>query len=255
MTTRRPFGPVERATIAEKVRDDILGRIASGELRPGTPLPAERVLADQFGVARTSIREAVQGLSAVGAIERHGNRSYIAQRVPGAELPASDGRPRSLRMLLEARQVLELTLFELAAFRATARERNEVMALALTPAPTTVDDFARADREFHAAIAAACGNAALLEVYGRVLDTLAGTEVSASLVLGIGPDDDPVEAITRGATEHRRIAEAFVGGDIEVMLEAVERHLGSVAGRVSRVGVSGRTPSATVPTTRRTVGM
>lgn len=254
MTDRRPFGPVERATISERVRDDILGRIVSGELRPGSPLPAERILAEQFGVARTSIREAVQGLSALGVIERRGNRSYVTERVPGAELPASDGRPRSLRILLEARQVLELVLFELAAARATARERNEVMAMARIPAPAALDEFVRADREFHAAIAGACGNPALVEVYGRVLDTLADTEAPAALLLGFGPGDDAADGIARAAAEHRRIAEAFVAGEASTMLDEVERHLGTVAGRASRVGVVGRQPGE-VPTTRRTVGM
>lgn len=254
MSDRRPFGPVERATISERVRDDILGRILSGELRPGTPLPAERELAEQFGVARTSIREAVQGLNALGVIERKGNRSYVTERVAGAELPASDGRPRSLRILLEARQVLELVLFELAASRATARERNEVMAMARLPAPATLDEFARSDREFHAAVAGACGNPALVEVYGRVVDTLADTGASAALLLGFGPGDEATEAIAGAAADHRRIAEAFVAGDVAAMLEAAERHLGSVAGRVGKVGVTGRQPGE-VATTSRTVGM
>ena len=107
MTRRRPFEPLERTTISERVRDAIRCRIASGETPPGTQLLAEPALADQFGVARTSIREAIQGLVALGVIERRGNRAYGVEHVSGSELPASDGGKRSLRALLEARRVLE----------------------------------------------------------------------------------------------------------------------------------------------------
>ena len=113
MSSPRPFEPFERTTVSERVRDDIHSRIISGEIQPGSQLPAERSLADQFGVARTSVREAIQALVALGVIERRGNRSYVVEQVPGSELPAADGGKKSMRSLLEARRVLELCLFEL----------------------------------------------------------------------------------------------------------------------------------------------
>lgn len=234
--TKRPFEPFERVTVSERVRDEIYTRIVSGEIAPGTQLAAERVLAQQFSVARTSIREAIQGLVALGMIERRGNRSFVVEQVPGAELPNADGGRQSMRALLEARQILELALFELAASRATARERNETLDIARRPTPTSVDEFVLLDREFHAGIAGACGNPVLLEVYGRVLETLAQAEVSSELVLGIEEGKDAAAAITRAADEHRAIAEAFVSRDVLGMLNAVEEHLGPIQGRVSRVG-------------------
>ena len=253
----RPFDPVGRSTVAERIRDDIHGRIASGELQPGSQLPAERVLAEQFGVARTSVREAIQALIALGIVERRGNRSYIVEQVPGSELPEIDEGKKGLRALLEARRVLELTLFELSAARATARERNEILALARRPASASLDDFAIADREFHAAIAAGCGNQVLVEVYGRVLDSLVQRDASAELILGIEVGDDPSEAITRAAAEHLAIAEAFVDGSVPKVLEAVDSHLGEVQGRMSLVGRIRRrlTPDPTDRTARHTVGL
>lgn len=257
MTGPRPFGPLERSTLSERVRDDIHRRIISGEIAPGARIPAERVLAEQFGVARTSVREAIQGLIALGVIEHRDNRSYVVERVPGAEMPPSDGRTKSLRTLLEARQVLELCLFELAASRATARVRNETLALALSPVPTTLDEFAIVDRQFHATVASACANPVLVEVYGRVLDALVNAGVSAELLLGIEPGEDSAEAIVRLAAEHRRIAEAFVASDVSLMLEEVDRHLGPVSGRrLNRPG-TGRVPprNQQAGATQRTVGM
>jgi GntR family transcriptional repressor for pyruvate dehydrogenase complex len=256
MTTSRPFEPVERANVSEQVRDDIHRRIVSGEIQPGSRVPAERVLAEQFGVARSSIREAIQGLIALGVIERRGNRSYVPERVPGSDLPPADGKKKALREILEARQVLESMLFELAAARASARERNKALALARMPAPATLEEFMIADRQFHAAIAQACGNAVLIEVYGRVLDVLVTTDAAASLVLGLEAGEDPAAAMARAGAEHLRIATAFAARDVDVMLEEVDLHLGPVAWRMSRLSQSGRPPPSMAGTpTGRTVGM
>ena len=237
--------------MSEKVRDDIHTRIISGEFQPGSQLPAERGLAEQFGVARTSVREAIQELIGLGVIERRGNRSYVVERLPGSKLPELGGGQKPLRMLLEARRVLELTLFELAAFRATLKERTEVTELAHRPTPTSIEDFSLADREFHASIAGACGNPVLVEVYGRVLENLVQEDLSAELILGIEENADPSEAITRAVAEHRAIAEAFAASDAAAMLEAVEEHLGPVQGRMSLMS---RMVRPQQPTDRRDAG-
>lgn len=233
--TRRPFAPLERATITDRVRDVLQVRITSGELQPGRTLPAERALADEFGVARTSVREAIQGLIALGLIERRGNRSYVVEQVPGSELPASDGGKRSQRSLVEAWRVLEVSLFELACVRATARERRDTADLAHRVPPTTVEEFAVLDREFHGGIAAACGNPALTEVHGRVIDNLLATEGAVQLIIGAEGGAAPVRAaIRRACEEHRAVADAYLAGEVAAMLDAVDHHLGQVADRVTR---------------------
>lgn len=256
MTDARPFDQLERSTVSERVREDIHARIASGELQPGSQLPAERVLSEQFGVARTSVREAIQALVALGFIERRGNRSYVVEQVPGSEI-ASDGRRKAIRSLLEARRILELSLFELAATRATTRERSDTLDIARQPAPASLDEWVMTDRQFHASIAAACGNPVLVEVYGRVLETIIQADLSTDVALGLEGDGDEQAAITSAAAQHLRIAEAYAAGDVEGMLTAVEGHLGpveghmSLAARVMRIPRPGRDSFGT----DRTVGM
>lgn len=230
MTTSRPFEPVERTTLSGRVRDDIEARIASGELQPGSQLPAERTLAEQFGIARTSVREAMQALIAVGVVERRGNRSFVVEQLPGAAVREPDGRKKAMRALLESRRVLELCLFELAASRATARERREALELAMRPAPSTLEEFRLIDRQFHASVAGACANPVLVETYGRILDALVQADLSAGFVLGVPDGADPGEVIARAAGEHRAIAEAFVAGDGPAMLAAAEQHIGPIEG-------------------------
>jgi GntR family transcriptional repressor for pyruvate dehydrogenase complex len=250
--SRRPFEPLERTTISERVRDEIHGRILAGDLRPGSPLPAERVLSEQFGVARTSIREAIQGLVAIGLIERRGNRSFVVEQVPGSELPGSDGGKRSLRNLLEAWRVIELCVAELAAVRATGRERQEILHLAAQPVPESVEAFAVADREFHAALAAACGNPVLAEVHGRVVDALLEAGDSAVAVLG----GEGGVAVRDAVAEHQAIAAALRAGDATATAAAVDRHLGGIH---ERIGQSSHrlSPAPMDPerAARRTVGL
>ena len=174
-----------------------------------------------------------------------------------ANMTASDGGKRSLRALLEAWRILEVCTFELAAGRATARERNETLHVARRPVPTSLADFTLNDREFHAGIAAAGGNPVLSEVHGRVIDSLLATEDGGGLVLGVGVGKSPRAAIKQAATEHLVIAEAYVARDVPAMLAAVEGHLGHVEDRIRRLsrrllppeeGQGGRA-------TRRTVGL
>src|SRR5438105_11630352 len=56
------FAPVDRRTLPAEVRDRLVQAIRSGQLPPGAQLPSERVLCEDFGVARASVREPLQGL-------------------------------------------------------------------------------------------------------------------------------------------------------------------------------------------------
>ena len=173
------FGPVTRQTVTEQVRARLAERIASGELAPGAPVPAERTLSEQFGVARTSVREALQGLVSKGLVERRGNRMYVSELLPEVAFATpdqteADERKQFVAQLFETRRVLELPIFELASCRATADERDAIRRAAqrvlgracrsTSSAPST----AASTRS----IANACGNPLLVEMYGKVLDAL-----------------------------------------------------------------------------------
>ncbi len=55
------FDPVSRRTVSAEIRQRLADAIHTGQLAPGTPLPAERVPCQEFGVARTPVREPVNG--------------------------------------------------------------------------------------------------------------------------------------------------------------------------------------------------
>ena len=129
-----PFAPVQRRTISSEIRAQLLEAIRTGELQPGSPVPAERQLCEQFGVARTSVREAIQGLTASGYLERRGNRPVVAERMPEIRLTGDsatlDERKALVRQLFEVRRTIEPTMSELAARRATSEERADIAEVA-----------------------------------------------------------------------------------------------------------------------------
>ena len=68
-----------RARAADTIVEDLRGQIASGALPHGARLPAERALAAQYGVSGPTVREALQGLNAMGLLDvRHGSGTYVS---------------------------------------------------------------------------------------------------------------------------------------------------------------------------------
>ena len=194
-------------------------------------MPSERVLSEQFAVARTSVREAMQGLLSLGVIERRGNRSYVAEQLPDIRLGAERGDDRKtfVRQLFETRRVLELPIIRIAAARASDVDRAEIAELArgFTPG-MALDAFRAQDRRFHAAIARAAGNPLLVEVYGKCSASCSGPTTSPRCCRPrpTGPRS-PRSSTARRATT-RVIARAIGRGDPEGAVSAGTRHLDAV---------------------------
>ena len=109
------FAPVQRSKVSDAVARTIRDAIVRGRYRPGDRLPAERVLAEQFDVNRSTVREAVHRIEAWGLVEvRHGGGTRVVDFLSTAGLQllpfliAPGGRldPRLLRDLLDLRAEL-----------------------------------------------------------------------------------------------------------------------------------------------------
>lgn len=223
------FERIARRTVSEEIRDTIAERIRGGTLSPGSQMPSERELCLQFGVARTSVREAIHGLVSLGALERKGNRTYVVEHLPDIRLDGADGAKRRVSDLFEVRRVVEIPIARLAACRAADRDRAVLSALAERFHPDMdLDDFRRLDREFHWAVARACGNATLAELYGKVLESLFASREFDEL-LEAPSNRRAVREIIRAATyAHQAMAQAIVDRDWAAVVEAAERHLDQV---------------------------
>jgi GntR family transcriptional repressor for pyruvate dehydrogenase complex len=224
------FEPVERRTLPAEIRLRLADAIRSGQLAPGTPLAAERVLCDEFGVARTSVREAIQGLVIAGLLERRGNRLFVAERLPDVSF-SGDDRKALVRQLFEVRQVIEPAIVELACRRATDEQRAEIAEIAARP-PQDLQEFREIDRTFHAALARSCGNPMLNEVHAKALASLFGSGEFASLLYAEVNRAEVQEIIGSSTDAHRAIADAIVKGHSRKAVAAVVAHLDDVERRM-----------------------
>ena len=216
------FDPISRQTVSAQIREQLLRRIVIGELGPGARVPSERELSEQFEVARTSVREAIQGLLSLGYIERRGNRTWVSERLPEVAVRGGDDEKVFVRQLFETRRLLEVPIFSLAAERSDDDDHAAVAAL-----------MARFDEplslpEFHTLIASACGNPLLIEPYGKALDQLFRSSEFETL-LSDERNTSVVRRIVQDAIDgHRAIVAAYLQGDPIAMECAVAGHLDTI---------------------------
>jgi GntR family transcriptional repressor for pyruvate dehydrogenase complex len=223
------FAPITRETVSAQIRDRLLERIMRGTLEPGARVPSERALSEQFQVARTSVREAMQGLISLGVIERRGNRSYVAERLPDVTFDPVDDRKEFVRQLFETRRLLELPIIELAAERAGETERAAIRELAdRFSDDMDLGEFRRLDHEFHALIARACGNPLLVEVYNKVLARLFRSEGIESLLSDDANRGEVRRIVGDAARQHGALAAAVADGDVAAASCEGNRHLEAV---------------------------
>lgn len=75
-----PVEPVKRQKLTASVAEELLSLMRRRAFRDGTRLPPERLLAEQMGVSRSSVRDAVARLEALGHLEvRHGDGTYVRE--------------------------------------------------------------------------------------------------------------------------------------------------------------------------------
>ncbi|MEU6726825.1 FCD domain-containing protein [Nonomuraea wenchangensis] len=215
---------MKRTRTFEDVLAQIERRIAEDGLTAGDRLPAERRLAEQLGVSRSSVREAMRVLETLGVVSSQVGRGPDA----GAVLIA---RPDSaltglLRLhlglaTLELREVIDTRhmIEQWAAARAaTGRGGTEALAAALAgmDAARTAEEFVEHDTAFHCALADASGNRLVSAVMRSLRDTMRKFSVEAVERLGD-------TAVLRAG--HVRILAAIEAGDPAEAAAAVSEHL------------------------------
>jgi GntR family transcriptional repressor for pyruvate dehydrogenase complex len=229
------FEPVTRRTVSAEIRNRLMTAITDRELAPGTMLDSERVLCEKFGVARTTIREATQGLISAGFLEYRGNRLIVVEHLPDITFTGSglriDDRKLFVRQLFEVRRVLEPQMAVLAAERATDEDRKAITLLASSK-PATLDEFRTIDRRFHSLISHACGNKLLDEIHAKTLGSLFGSEDFQSLLYAEANRAEVDDIICSASAAHRLIADAIVAKQKKQTNVAVLAHLADVERRM-----------------------
>ena len=197
--------------------------IISGELPPGSRLPAENVLAANLGLSRNTLREAVRALVTARVLDvRRGDGTFVTSLEPqlllegigfAVELMQQD---RALE-LLELRRILEPAATALAAGRIAPEELAELGAVLAAMADSPGDTRIKQDIDFHARIARASGNQTL----ATMLTELSGKSVHARAWHGV----IEASAHERAHAEHQAIYAALVDGDAALAHSAALVHV------------------------------
>ena len=211
---RRPAAndPLVSLVIA-RIRDALLRK----DLKPGDFLPSELELARSLGVGKSSIREAVKMLQAMGVLEVRRGHGTVIRREPGPDyispllfrLITEHGYPTDL---VELRMMFEPAFTVMAMERATDEDRERIRASLdrLERAVQAGIQLAEDDLAFHLAILQTTRNPLVIRI-GETIFQLFLPSISVSMR----------HIADRAVQDHRRIFEAFCAGDEVQLRKAV----------------------------------
>jgi GntR family transcriptional regulator, transcriptional repressor for pyruvate dehydrogenase complex len=218
---------VQASRLYQQIVQQIEESILKGVLKTGDQLPAERELAQQFGVSRTAVREAVKALHEKGLVEAHSGRgTFITDATSRSVRQSFDrlikiGQPRGSTHLAQLRAILEPEIAAIAA-----AQIDEQYVLAMREAVSVMDQkredaeaYIEADLDFHLALAEAAANPLILSLIDSIVGVLREQRLEIFNVKG-GPD--------RGQFHHKRILEAVEQRDPRKAREAMRAHLEQV---------------------------
>lgn len=223
-----PLQVVEPQRLYRQIADQVRTLIVGGEFAVGGRLPAERDLAQQLGVSRPSVREALIALEVEGWVEvRSGSGVYVQNR----SAPARNGEASSHALspaewgpleLIRARRVVE---GEVAAIAAAEVSTAHIDAMAHALADMRNDSGQgivplAGDRAFHATIVAASGNAVLIETVERFWDSRRGR-----LFERLGGYFETADSWRAAIAEHEQIFAAIEAHDADAARRAMHAHL------------------------------
>ena len=216
-------------SLTQRTAETLRMRIADGQLQSGEKLPTEKVMALEFGVSRTVVREAVAGLRADGLIKaRHGVGVFVTGGgEPEAGATGSSDNPftaASVLDVLELRMAVEVHAAGLAAIRRSWSQEERIWNAAeqmrrAVAAGTPTESL---DLAFHRTIAEASNNPAFVAFFN-----LLGHAVipSTSLVSRLESERVRKQYLNRCESEHFAIVEAISRNDANSARCAMEAHL------------------------------
>jgi GntR family transcriptional repressor for pyruvate dehydrogenase complex len=215
---------VRSSRLYEQIVQQVEESIQKGALKPGDQLPPERELAQQFGVSRTAVREAVKALHEKGLVEAYpGRGTFITDGTSYSMRQSLDrmvkvGQAEGSAFLAEVRAILEPEIAALAATRADAEDVSSMreQVAVMDGACKDPDAFIEADLDFHLALAEAAANPIILSLIDSIVGLLREQRMGIFQVEG-GPE--------RGQHHHKKILKAIELRDPTRAREAMKAHL------------------------------
>jgi GntR family transcriptional repressor for pyruvate dehydrogenase complex len=169
----KTINPVRRLKLSDNVAAELERMITQGEFAVEEKLPSERVLAEQFGVGRSSMREALRILESNGLVRiEHGIGVFVASSTKrlafGADSLVVDGY--TIPELFEVRMAIECDAASIAAKRITSAEAADLEAILVEAERPGLSDagFIELDARLHRSIVRATKNKLLIRVFESI---------------------------------------------------------------------------------------
>ena len=226
-TTSKAFENIETIRIehpVDKIITQLKHLISSGQLKPGDRLPAERLLAEKFGVGRGYIREAIMKLEFYGLLK---TSPQSGTYVSGFSLKILDSifsdiinfNKDDYASLIEARYYMEINAAKLAAERRTERDIVEMQeALSEYDARINISKQAiEEDMLFHLKLAAATKN--------TVIESMIIILIPDLIKVKNMVDNDICKDKNYTIGQHHKILDAVIARDARAAGDAMSEHL------------------------------
>lgn len=232
----------DRRALPEMVADRLLTAVNDGHLQPGEQLPIETELAKQLGVGRTSLREAIQKLRAMGVLEvRKGLGTFVvdSRRLEPVHsfVQWSVENEFEVTELFEARMSLETAAAGLAAERASSSDIARLQsASAEHRRATSIDALIDTDECFHSELVDSAHNSLIGRLYAMLVP---GLREFRRMSLAI-----PASA-HRSAVTHDDIVAAIASQDPVASRQATAEHLWPLYSSVT--SAANTTPTRAAP--------
>jgi GntR family transcriptional regulator, transcriptional repressor for pyruvate dehydrogenase complex len=221
-------------TLSDQVTNALLARIESGQIKPGEKLPPEVVLAPEFGVSRTVVREAISRLKQEGLVESHqGSGVFVRPQAALSPLKIDNSVIESRESVLQIVELRRAIESEAAAMAAQRRSKSQLASMetslrAIDAEVSAGGDGVVADIEFHRSIAQATGNPFFLKTIDFLTQYL---KVATRMTRA--NEARRVEFMRQVRDEHSAIIEAIRRRDAPAARNAAAAHMFNAARRLA----------------------
>lgn len=220
------FQQINTNKVYTQIIDQIKDSIRKGELKKGDRLPSERVMSEQLGVSRATVREAIRSLEMMGLVECiQGEGNFITNNLENTLV-----EPISMMFILnhgkineinELRRALELESVKVATHKiseGSIRKLEELCLIIETSKEEAVR--AEADSQFHYEIAKASGNILIINILNAASFLIEG--LIKDIRLKIMVNEENVHKIN---LQHRSILKAIKLRDAEKAVSNMHKHM------------------------------
>ena len=226
--------PIKKTRVAEEIADRIRVLILDDTFPTGRPLPGERILAERFGVSRGSIRDAFRLLETIGLIEtRHGQGTFPHEldvnRLVAPLASVLSSRHDLQEELLDVRRMFEPAVARAAAMRVTDEDLTDLQRILDTQRRKLKSGRSAIveDTAFHAALARATRNRAVMRIMATLNDLL--VESRALTLKQKGRPERSLEG-------HEAVVAALRRRDPDAAARAMHAHIDQIAELLQRTG-------------------